>query len=359
MIKTLMVLLALIISSAQAEPMHFEAVRNGGNCAGCGYIQATGEITRDTHTLFETFAHSQKFGAGLVRLSSPGGNLIGGILLGETFRSLKVSTEVGSSAALLNASEPGLADRAPGICASACAYSFLGGIERSLDNDAKLGFHRFYQEDALAEPTAKLFTGQDLGDAQKITAALALYVLKMGVDPSLVSLAASAGPNEMHWISKDDAQTLRVTYEPSSYKPWRIEAYKGGAIAIAESNDGQKKVVASCSKQLGPNVALINSKPTWDVASWFEQCRSLNLPGGGQPVFGTRVSPDGIKVLRRKDGGVIVRFQLPTQSPPLSSPEMLSVQDGYPRACSTNEYLASRENFIPAVRLALRNCFQD
>jgi hypothetical protein len=359
--KELTVLVTLVVSSAEAEaePMHFEKIRNGGNCAGCSYVQATGEITPETPKEFEAFAGSQKYGASPVRLNSPGGSLLGGILLGETFRVHGISTEVGSSTPLQDASEPGLANRAPGVCASACAYSFLGGVERSLDNDAKLGFHRFYQENALAEPTAKIFTGQDVGDAQKTTAGLALYVLKMGVDPSLVALAASAGPNEMRWILKDDAQKLRVTYEPSSYKPWRVEAYKGGAIAITESNDGIKSVVVSCSRQLGPNVALINSKPTWDVASWFEQCRNLNLPGGGQPVFGTRVSPDGIKVLRRKDGGAIMRFQLPTQNPPLTSSEMLSFQEGYPRACSTNEYLASRENFMPAVRLALRNCFQD
>ena len=30
---------------------------------------------------------------------------------------------------------------------------------------------------------------------------------------------------------------------------------------------------------------------------------------------------------------------------------------GYPMACSTNQYLASPDNFVPAVRLALRNCY--
>src|SRR4051812_15256751 len=71
---------------AVAEPMHFEVIRNGGNCANCSYTQAAGEITSDTPKQFETFVASQKFGIGTVRLNSPGGNLFGGIAFGELFR---------------------------------------------------------------------------------------------------------------------------------------------------------------------------------------------------------------------------------------------------------------------------------
>jgi hypothetical protein len=354
----LLLWMALWVTASQAQPMYFEAIRNGGNCDGCAFIQASGEITLQTAKEFETFAHSQEFGAGLVRLNSPGGSLAGGLFLGEMFRSMGVVTEVGSSAPLSNSSSAGLADRIPGVCASACAYAFLGGKERSLDDGAKLGFHRFYQENALAEPTAKLFTGKDLGDAQITTAALVLYVLKMGVDPRLISVASEAGPNEMRWISKEEAQKLRIAYEPWAYKAWRIEAYRGGAVAIADSNDGLKSIVVSCSKQLGPNVAIINSKPTWDVASWFEQCRTTE-PSGGHPVFGTLVSASRVRVIHRRDGGVLMRFHLPTYDPPLTSTALLSFQMGYPRACSTYEYQATAENFVPSVRLAFRNCFED
>jgi hypothetical protein len=171
--KALLVLV-LFASSAAAEPMQFEAIRNGGNCPGCAYTQATGEITLDTPMEFENFVKTQQFGPGFVRLNSPGGDLAGGIMLGEIFRRYRVGTEVGSSSPILNAIEPGLKDRAPGVCASACAYAFLGGDERSLDVDAKLGFHRFYKENALAEPTAQLFTGKDLDATQRTTAALVL-----------------------------------------------------------------------------------------------------------------------------------------------------------------------------------------
>ena len=55
----------------------------------------------------------------------------------------------------------------------------------------------------------------------------------------------------------------------------------------------------------------------------------------------------------------MMRFQLYTYDPSLTSSTFLSSGMGYARACSTNEYLGSTENLVPAVRLALRNCFQD
>ena len=356
--KKLFLFMTLVASPAGAEPMHFEQIRSGGNCADCAYTQATGEVAPETSQLFDAYARSREFGPGRVRLNSPGGSLIGGILLGELFRANGISTEVGSSAPIVGATEPGLAGRTPGVCASACAYAFLGGVERSLDDDAKLGFHRFYQQKALAGVAAKIFTGKDLDNTQRVTAALVLYTIKMGVDPRLVALASEASPDEVWWVPRAEARELRVIYEPSAYKPWHLEPYHGGAIATTESNDGLKSIVVSCSPRLGPTVAVINAKPNWDVASWFEQCRTLDLPGG-HPVFGARVNPSQIQVIRQKDGGVVMRFQLPTNNPPLTSPALLSFQEGYPRACSTSEYRGSRDNFLPVVRLALRNCIQD
>jgi hypothetical protein len=100
---------------------------------------------------------------------------------------------------------------------------------------------------ALASSTAKIFTGGDLDQTQKITSGLLLYVVNMGVDVRLLALASQAGPDEIRWITPQEARDLRVVYQPLSYKPWRIEPYHGGAIAISESNDGLKNVVAGCS----------------------------------------------------------------------------------------------------------------
>ena len=83
------------VSSAIAEPMHFEINGTGGDC--CRWIQATGAITQDTPAVFEGFLRSSKFTPGIVRLDSGGGSAGAGVALGEIFRARGFATEVGSS----------------------------------------------------------------------------------------------------------------------------------------------------------------------------------------------------------------------------------------------------------------------
>ena len=178
----------------------------------------------------------------------------------------------------------------------------------------------------------------------------------MGVDARLLALASGAGPNEIRWIQPQEARDLRVVYQPDSFKPWRVDPYENGAIAVSESNDGSRKIVAGCSIKSGAFVVLIDSSANVDE-HWLEQCRVMGtIDAHVHPVFGTIVQPNQISLTRRKDA-VVMRFQLPTRNPPLTSPNLLSFDLGYPMACSTGSYQGSTENFSPAVRLALRNCY--
>jgi hypothetical protein len=189
-------------SSAIAEPMRFEVNGSGETC--CSWIQATGGITPDTPTVFEAFLRSSEFIPKVVRLNSGGGSVGAGVALGEIFRARGFATEVGSTK--LNPESVPIADnqigaKAPGRCASACAFAFLGGIERTLDSDSKLAFHRSHF--GGIEPTGN--------DAQMLIAALLLYIVNMGVDARLIKLATEAGPSEARWIRPDEAHELRVT----------------------------------------------------------------------------------------------------------------------------------------------------
>jgi hypothetical protein len=84
----------LFVSPAIAEPMHFEINETAGKCC-INWIQATGDITEDTPTVFETFLGSSESMPKVVRLNSEGGSLRGGVMLGELFRTRKFATEVG------------------------------------------------------------------------------------------------------------------------------------------------------------------------------------------------------------------------------------------------------------------------
>lgn len=346
-------------STINAEPMRFYVARTGGNCSNCTWVQASGEITPESSNDFKKFISSLEYSPGLIRLNSPGGSLAGGISLGIAIRNAQFDTEVGNAYHPAEINDLELKDRSPGVCASACAYAFLGGISRYLDEDAKLGFHQFYDNKALEAPSAKLFSGKDLDDTQRIMAAVILYIIQMGVDPKVVIVAANASPNDMRWIDSELAQKLGVVYEINAYRPWHLEPYKGGAIAVAESNDGAKSIIAACSKKLGPYVTLISSKPTWDIASWFEQCKEGRYDGKDANVFGEIVPKDNISIIKRKDGAVMLRFQLPNNNPPFTSTEFLTMNAGYSRSCHTNEYTPSKIGLVETVRLAFRNCLQE
>jgi hypothetical protein len=187
------------VASAIAEPMHFE-VKNG-KC--CRWIQATGEIYEDTPTIFDKFLRSSEFIPKVVRLNSQGGSLRGGVILGELFRSRDFATEVGSSNLNADASMAGSKNdytKTPGDCVSACAFTFLGGIERTLDPNSSLVFHLYSKPDAPSEK-----------DVQELISLLHLYLLEMGVDARLIAWITEAGPKVMRRIRPDEARDLRVT----------------------------------------------------------------------------------------------------------------------------------------------------
>jgi hypothetical protein len=191
----------LFISTAIAEPMHFEINETAGKCCS-NWIQATGQITGDTPTDFEAFLSSAEFMPKVVRLNSEGGSLRGGVMLGELFRSRDFATEVGASK--LNTDVPisgskNVYIKTPGGCNSACAMAFLGGVERTLDPESSLAFHIVANRNVSEDDLLGLRTLESL------------YLLEMGVDTRLMTIMMEVGPNVMRRVRPDEARTLRVT----------------------------------------------------------------------------------------------------------------------------------------------------
>lgn len=69
------------------NPMTFNTAGTGGNCNGCEWIAAEGNITVDTPEQFANFI-SEKLGGTEtkyeVAFNSPGGNLLAGVSIGPT-----------------------------------------------------------------------------------------------------------------------------------------------------------------------------------------------------------------------------------------------------------------------------------
>lgn len=248
--------------SAFAEPMSFTMAGNGGNCTGCDWLAADGDIMPDSADQLLALLKKEKeswFGLdwhGTVVLNSRGGNLFGGIKLGEAIRAQGMSTEVGRTIA----DAYGHQQHEKGQCASACVFAFLGGVSRTA-KDNELGVHQFYQEAALSDPKAKVFSAIDFSNQQLVSAVVLDYAVKMGADPGLVSRASKVPPSDIEWLSAADAVSLKAIWHPEEFEPWAIEPYGKGIVAFSKTRNKLQTATIFCRADRIPRLLLSLDAP--------------------------------------------------------------------------------------------------
>ncbi len=330
--------------------MTFHLRGNGGNHGGAEWIAAEGEIVPETATDLENFIKSYGHNPDgwSVRLNSPGGDLAGGLRLGELIRELKMDTEIG-------ATEPdsyGHWKRVPGHCASACAFAFLGGLSRYA-SIGELGVHQFYNEIALRDPSAKVFDSLDMSQHQLVSATLIDYAFRMGVDPRLVSIAASTPPNEMQFLDEHLLDDLNVKWDPKDFDPWSIEPSGAGVIAITRSKDRTRAAKFSFLSDGTPTLTIedksFNIDNEWLSAALavVEKVVAFDLDFP-KDVLKAKLC-DGILTLKFTlvgiDGRVIVASKWPGVG-----------VDGPRYMCGTFTYLVPKANAEIAIAVASKNC---
>jgi len=179
-------------------------------------ILAQGRIEKNSEISFGELVKGMPPGA-VVILNSLGGDLIGGLRLGQAIRARDFYTFIQSPEKI----SPELIDnKVSGKCFSACAYTFLGGTVRRLDGYAQFGVHQFRNDEN------KL----DASQAQKMSALLARYLDAMGINRQLLDQALLTEPGKMTLIN----ETLRRNWAVETglvqtpQTRWRIEAVSGG-----------------------------------------------------------------------------------------------------------------------------------
>ena len=259
MVRVLITAVAIAISSTFSGvlaadlngDMDFKLVTTGGNCLTCSFVRADGDITSDTPKRFIEFVKKSgfsNFNGVDIHLNSDGGNLIGGVELGVTFRELGVSTIVSASKVAkkyenseIHSLDPDF-NGADAQCASACAFSFLGGVERYATPNVsfervgfqligRIGVHQFYSGWALTDPDRKVFSAKDASADQQIVSLLLAYLKEMNVSAEVLQLASSTDPSEMHWMTPEELRATNV--DNASFSTTHIEAYRNG-VAIVE-----------------------------------------------------------------------------------------------------------------------------
>jgi hypothetical protein len=174
-----------------------------------------------------------------IYLNSPGGDLGEAVAVGRLIRRFGRDTAIGVlrdgdiSAQSPYTPSPDVG----GICESACAYLFMGGVRRdlyeiprfgSIDEAqfSKIGFHRFYSQNST-------LTSED---AQIAAGLLIEYLVEMGVDARLFLAASQIGESKMYYLTEEDALHYDII-EPAGFGSLTMEPYSGGVIAFSRRLD--------------------------------------------------------------------------------------------------------------------------
>ena len=202
-------------------PMRFE-LRLQGPADACGakcklWVAASGAITADTPRDFEAFAQHLELDGATVVLDSDGGSVHGAIALGRDIRRLGLNTTIGRIVDLDGAGDTPRGKYTPRAdCESMCGFVLLAGVHRVVPPEARVMVHQIWLGDRRDDPTAAIYTAEDLVLVQRDIGRLAKYTIEMGGSIDLLNLALRIPPWEpMHALTADELRLTRlVTDEP-------------------------------------------------------------------------------------------------------------------------------------------------
>lgn len=209
------------------QPMSFSShVPCGGNACS-PYILAKGQITADTPAKLKAFLAKVEYKPKICFLSY-GGDLAAAVEMGYIIRKARLDTCLnGPYEQMINAyKSTTLAEK--GMCFSACAYAFLGGVVREIGADGPL------EEDGLYGVHRFAGRGSDLGEepTQVMTSLLANYISDMGVDRKLLDYASLTGKTKMQIIPLSVARELNIDNTRPPKLPWQLMADKNGQLIM-------------------------------------------------------------------------------------------------------------------------------
>lgn len=131
-----------------------------------------------------------------VFLSSPGGSLDQGLIMGAVVRSRGLTTVVGRAEA---GGRP-----QPSRCASACVFVFAGGVIREAMPRSALGVHQF----TSASPPSDESASDIMARTQQTTGIILDYMTRMGVSPSIIQ--AMTASKDIRWLTDKEAFDLNL-----------------------------------------------------------------------------------------------------------------------------------------------------
>ncbi len=125
-----------------------------------------------------------------VTLDSPGGSVSDALAIGRVLRELGSSTRVQDGT----------------ICLSACPYIFVGGTERRVDDNGRLGVHQHSFGESTILPA---FLAAE--DIQRGQAKVLDHLVTMGIDLQIMGPALATPADEIYILTKSELADWNVT----------------------------------------------------------------------------------------------------------------------------------------------------
>lgn len=188
----------MAFKASAAQAMTFQKISGPAECAQRECVLAAGPVDRQSIASFQEMVRGHHIAPGaLLVLNSQGGVLLYAIRLGEEVRKAGFSTTVA-------AYEPGAPVLQPAECSSACAFVFLGGVERAVLEGSRVGVHQIYANLQARD-------GLSVGDVQLLTSLCAMHIDNMGARVGILVEALRTPPEEVHWFSAEEMARWAVT----------------------------------------------------------------------------------------------------------------------------------------------------
>lgn len=145
------------------------------------FITVEGELVAGDEKKFAQAALQNDMA--IVVLNSPGGSTLAGVEIGKAIRLKGFFTYVPADT----------------VCASACGYAWLAGVQRYMEETSKIGFHAsFIQENGVNRETG-------VGNAL-----VGAYLNSLGLSQYAIAYISSAPPDSMTWLTLQDAESVGI-----------------------------------------------------------------------------------------------------------------------------------------------------
>jgi hypothetical protein len=123
-------------------------------------------------------------------------------------------------------------------CESMCAFVLLAGVQRAVAPDARVMVHQIWLGDRRDDPTAGMYSAEDLVLVQRDIGRLAKYTIEMGGTGDLLELALRIPPWEpMHALTR--AELVQAGFEAQDKPARDVPAASVSSVSYVPATAGR------------------------------------------------------------------------------------------------------------------------